>query len=134
MVLKDGTPEDYRAAAVRHYEDAATLKDAGRLDNAGHLIGFAAECSIKYKISTLGDGASSPDLHLPHILSAARKRLGERAGYTGMFNLLKGETFSDWDVNHRYSGTGKVTAQQFGAWVDLTKRLLAAAGIRARQP
>lgn len=60
MALKDGSPEDFRAAAVRHYEDARALKYAGRLDNAGHLIGFAAECAIKHGIEALGNGATSP--------------------------------------------------------------------------
>lgn len=134
VALKDGTPEDYHAAAVRHYEDAKTLKHTGRLDNAGHLIGFAAECAIKHKIGSLGTGASSPPLHIPDIIHAARKRLGERVGYSSMFNLLKGDIFADWAVDHRYAETGKVTEQQINAWVQITQRLFAAANIRVRQP
>ncbi|MND58988.1 hypothetical protein D3C80_501630 [compost metagenome] len=106
--------------------------EAGRLDNAGHLIGFSAECAIKYRIDSLGSGVSSPAQHLPEILAAARKRLGGRANYASMFNLLKGDAFADWAVDHRYSVTGKVTQVQFDAWFTVTKRLLAAANVRVR--
>jgi len=132
MPLKDGTTEDYQAAAIRHFQDASALMKAGRLDNAGHLIGFSAECAIKYRIDSLGAGVSSPTQHLPEILVAARKRLGGRANYVSMFNLLKGDTFADWAVDHRYSVTGKVTQVQFDTWFDVTKRLLAAANVRIR--
>lgn len=60
MALKDGSPEDYQAAAIRHYLDASALRMAGRLDNAGHLIGFSAECAIKHRIDSLGLGERSP--------------------------------------------------------------------------
>lgn len=132
MALKDGSPENYQEAAVRHYRDATALKETGCLDNAGHLIGFAAECAIKHKISALSANDSSPPLHLPDILPAARKRLGERVGYSAMFNLLKGDVFSDWAVDHRYSRTGKVTEAQIESWIGITQRLLGAANIRVR--
>lgn len=132
MPLKDGSPEDYRAAAIRHYQDAAALRDAGRLDNAGHLIGFSAECAIKYRIESLGTTARSPAQHLPGILVSARKRLGERSNYASMFSLLKSGIFADWAVDHRYSPTGKTTTEQVAAWFLTTQRLLAAANIRLR--
>lgn len=132
MPLKDGSPEDYQAAAIRHYQDASALRDAGRLDNAGHLIGFSAECAIKYRIDSLGSGDRAPSQHLPDILVAARKRLGERTNYTSMFNLLKSGIFADWAVDHRYAPTGKATSEQVAAWFLVTQRLLAAANIRVR--
>ena len=132
MPMKDGSPEDYQAAAIRHYQDASTLRDAGRLDNAGHLIGFSAECAIKFRIDSLGSGDRSPAQHLPDILVAARKRLGERSNYVSMFNLLKSDLFADWAVDHRYSATGKTTSEQITAWIRITQRLLAAANIRVR--
>jgi hypothetical protein len=132
MPLKDGSLEDYQAAAIRHYEDASRLRDAGRLDNAGHLIGFSAECAIKYKIDSLGSGDRSPAQHLPDILVAARKRLGERSSYASMFNLLKSEIFADWAIDHRYSTTGRASPEQVVVWFRITQRLLAAANIRVR--
>jgi hypothetical protein len=106
----------------------------GRLDNAGHLIGFSAECAIKYRIESLGSGNQSPAQHLPDILVAARKRLGERSNFVSMYNLLKSNIFADWAVDHRYSPTGKTTSEQFDAWLSITGRLLAAANIRKRSP
>lgn len=132
MALKDGSPEDYQAAAIRHFQDATTLRSTGQLDNAGHLIGFSAECAIKHRIEALGSADGSPALHLPQILDAARRRLGERANFTSMFNLLKGDIFVGWAVDHRYSETGKVTSDQIEAWFGVTQRLLAAANIRLR--
>ena len=132
MPLKDGSDEDYQAAAIRHYQDASMLRHAGRLDNAGHLIGFSAECAIKHRIGSLGSGEQSPAQHLPNLLVAARKRLGERSNYASMFNLLKSEIFADWAVDHRYSPTGKATTNQISAWFTVTQRLLAAANIRVR--
>lgn len=132
MPLKDGTQENYQQSAVRHFNDAAELRRTGRFDNAGHLIGFAAECAIKHKIDSLGTGNASPAQHLPEILAAARKRLGARANYVAMFDLLKGDIFSDWAVDHRYGETGKVSEAQIANWVSITQRLLAAANIRVR--
>lgn len=134
MALKDGTPEDYGSAARRHYQDAETLNAAGRFDNAGHLIGFAAECAIKHKIYSLGTGDTCPDLHLPHLLPAARKRLGERAGFSGMYNILKSDVFTDWAVDFRYSPDGKIKSENVTAWFAVTRRLLAAANVRVRLP
>lgn len=132
VALKDGSPEDYQQAAVRHFADASTLRAAGRLDNAGHLVGFAAECAIKHKIGTLGTGEAALAQHLPTMLPAARKKLGERVGYSAMFDVLKGDAFSDWAIDHRYSKDGKVTDEQIKAWLNLTQRLFAAANIRVR--
>lgn len=131
MSLKDGSPEDYAGAAVRHFSDALTLKVSGRLDNAGHLIGFAAECAIKHNIGKVSDGSLA--LHLPELLPAARKRLGTRVGYTSMFNLLKGDVLPAWYVDHRYSATGKVSPEVLAGWEATVKRLLAAAGLKMRQ-
>lgn len=132
MPLKDGTPEDYQAAAIRHFQDASALRAEGRLDNAGHLIGFCAECAIKHRIESLGTGERSPAQHLPEILNAARRRLGERSGYVEMHHVLKSNIFADWAVDHRYAPTGKTTLVQVAAWFTITQRLLAAAHIRMR--
>ena len=133
-MLKDGTPEDYEGAAIRHYQDAEALRQTHRFDNAGHLIGFAAECAIKHGIGALGAGERSPDLHLPHLLPAARKRLGERAGYRSMFDLVKPEIFKEWNIDWRYANTGKTTQDNIADWFGTTRRLLAAANIKVRLP
>lgn len=128
MALKDGTAEDYRAAAIRHYRDARTLGSAGNYDNAGHLIGFSAECAIKESLSIIGTG--SPAEHLPTLLSAARKRISNRKDYSSLYAILKLEIFSSWSVDHRYSSDGKVEAAQYEEWDKATRRILAASKIR----
>ena len=126
-------PEDYESAAIRHFEDAVALQSSGRLDNAGHLVGFAAECAIKSKIRALQSANDAPHGHLPDLLLAARKQLGPRSNYTQMFDLLKPDTFSGWNVNRRYHATGGTTEQEVTKWFKMTSRLLATAGLKARK-
>lgn len=133
MALKDGSPEDYHDSAIRHLADAKALKAEARLDNAGHLVGFAAECAIKFRIEALSGGEESPQQHLPFILAAARKRLGGRVGYASMYSIIKADIFTDWSVDHRYSANGKVTVNQLDGWISIAHRLFAAANIRMRQ-
>lgn len=131
MALKDGTVEDYMGASVRHFADAGALKSGGAIDNAAHLIGFAAECAIKLRVGELT--SDSLNLHLPDLLIPARKRLGTRAGYVGMYNLLKDDIFRRWSIDYRYAPTGSVSEESYQEWEGTTKRLMAAAGIKARQ-
>ncbi|WP_152627977.1 hypothetical protein [Streptacidiphilus neutrinimicus] len=39
--------DHYASAAQRHFEDGVFLHDDGRLPNADHHYGFAAECALK---------------------------------------------------------------------------------------
>lgn len=125
--------ENYQSAALRHFEDAMTLRTSGRSDNAGHLIGFAAECAIKYRIVSLRPTTNSPHGHFPDILIAARKHLGARSGYTQMFDVLKGDIFVGWHVNHRYDETGSTGESDLAKWFNITKRLFATAGLKVQK-
>lgn len=125
--------QNYESAANRHFEDAATLQASGRTDNAGHLIGFAAECAIKHRISSLKPGANSPQGHFPAILIAARKSLGSRSGYTAMFDVLRGDIFRGWNVSSRYEATGHTDPADLAKWFETTKRLFATAGLKVRK-
>lgn len=103
----------------------------GRLDNAGHLIGFAAECAIKYRISTLTPPPNSPMVHLPELLLVARKHLGPRSAYgTSMFDAIRGDIFSGWQVGNRYLATGHTQAADLAAWMKQTQRLFATANLK----
>ena len=123
-------PDDYEGAAIRHLADAEMLEAAGRLDNAGHLVGFAAECAIKFRIANLRPTGSATHGHLPNLLVLARKQLGSRSNYTGMYNVLKGDILKKWDVNRRYLNTNHTTAPEVTEWVSVTKRLFASAGLK----
>ena len=126
-------PENYESAALRHFEDAAALQASDKIDNAGHLVGFAAECAIKHRISSLRPGENTPQGHFPEILIAARKQLGPRSQYTGMYDVLKGDIFYGWNVNHRYYETGHTDPGELTKWFDATKRLFATAGLKVRK-
>jgi len=84
---------DYESAAVRHFKDATALQASGRADNAAHLVGFAAECAIKHRICSLRPGIDVPHLHFPELLITARKHLGQRSGYTSMYDVIRGDIF-----------------------------------------
>lgn len=130
MALKDGSPEDYKSAAIRHFQDACSLKELGQLDNSGHLIGFAAECAIKHQINI--STQASVNLHLPELLAAARKHLGTRSNFVGLYNIIKNDVLPGWSIDHRYAPTGKVNKETLEDWHHTAKRLLAAAGIKSR--
>lgn len=48
--------DDYASAAHRHMTDAQLLYNIGRLDNAVHLAGFAAECAVKSSLEAAMSG------------------------------------------------------------------------------
>lgn len=125
--------QNYESAAARHFEDATTLQASGRIDNAGHLIGFAAECAIKHRISSLKPGVNSPQGHFPEILIAARKSLGSRSGYTAMFDVLRADIFRGWNVSRRYDDTGHTDPTDLAKWFETTRRLFATAGLKVRK-
>jgi hypothetical protein len=123
--------EDYLDAALRHYKDAETLRSLGDLDNAGHLIGFAAECAIKYRISTIIT-ANNPRVHFPDIAQAAKKHFGHRGGYHPLFDVLKRDLMVGWAIDRRYFSTGNTTAVELDSWFQDTKRIFASVSIKRR--
>ena len=122
--------EDYAESAVRHYVDAKGLKDKGRLDNAGHLMGFAAECAIKARMNELDDEFDIPRSHLPKLLETAKKRFRVSDKDDSMYRVVNESTFPDWDVARRYYATGHTTPEELTIWDRTTRRLLGAAGLR----
>lgn len=126
--------ENYESAALRHFEDAMALKYSGRPDNAGHLIGFAAECAIKHKMVSLRSTKNAPNVHFPDLLIAARKQLGARSNFTvSMFGILKPDIFAGWHVNRRYDETGSTGAAELTEWFKTTQRLFATAGLKVKK-
>jgi hypothetical protein len=122
--------EQYKDAAVRHYADALALREHGRKDNSGHLLGFSAECAIKQEISSVSADGSSPRGHLPDFLCIARKHINKRSS---MHDLLQRSLLAGWKVERRYFGSGHTTDAELDEWIKDTRRLLGAAGIKVRQ-
>lgn len=127
--------EKYDSAALRHYEDADLLKNAGRLDNAGHLIGFAAECAIKHKISTFNSSANNPYGHLPEFLTPAINHISGRGRDSKalLLELERNAVFSSWNVSRRYCETGETLTAELDGWFKAASRLFGWAGIKVRK-
>jgi hypothetical protein len=122
--------EVYNEAALRHFSDAEHLSTDGRLDSAGHLIGFAAECAVKHAIVSLRFGDQAPHLHFPELVDVAKRRLSGRQTQS-MFTILQSPKFmKDWLVADRYSPNGIVTQNMYDRWRSDASRVLGAAQIR----
>lgn len=129
-------PENYAQASVRHYIDAKKLADTGRFDNAGHLVGFAAECAIKHAFDISVRTSASPKVHLPELAKAALKRMKSRNPASSPMQSLLSQIgsgyFQNWTVESRYSADGFITEASYVRWHELATRTLHAAGLRTR--
>lgn len=119
--------EQYEQSAVRHYANAILLQGANQFDNAGHLLGFSAECAIKHAISSFKPGRLNPKGHFPEYLNIARKHIDARSN---MYNLLQQNLMDGWRVDRRYFATGHTTATELNNWDRDARRILGAAGIK----
>jgi hypothetical protein len=122
--------EHYESAAIRHLNDAKQLKKLGSFDNAGHLIGFAAECAIKHHLASIQPSKKSPHGHFPDFLVTARKHITCRSS---MFQVIKQDIFNDWDVSQRYFATGTTSQTDVNRWISQAQRVFAAANLKVRQ-
>jgi HEPN domain-containing protein len=124
-------PAFFDHAAIRHYKDAETLAGKKRYDNAGHLIGFAAECAIKHAIVIFHQD-EPPHLHLPDLANKALLKIhGRNAHYHPMRKLLettRNGFFDDWRVTARYEADG-VKMHTYEKWEKLARRAISAAGL-----
>ena len=71
----DRLMESFEHAAKRHFADAEDLAGRQRLDNAGYLIGLAAECAVKHAVRNVAP--NPPRIHFPE-LTAGIRQLGGR--------------------------------------------------------
>ena|SRR5579859_7744742 len=122
--------ETYDQAALRHLKDAESLAEQARFDSAGHLVGFAAECAIKFAIASLRPGAEAPHVHFPYLIEAAKKHVHGRR-QTSISIILHTPSFmSGWDVNHRYWENGNISKDQYERWRRDASKAVGAAGLR----
>ena len=128
--------ERYEDAALRHFNDARFLATDCRWDDAGHLIGFAAECSVKHIVQTQTK-KPVPHYHFPDLTQRIRT-LGGRNALNNVRKALsrygQPTAFDDWDVAMRYAATGSVTCSQYSAWQQAAGRVMAAARIKRASP
>jgi len=122
--------EKFASAAIRHFEDADTLATAERLDGAGHLVGFSAECAIKHGVLSLRDDVSSLHGHFPDLIDIAKRHLKQRLHH-GLYTILKNPALMQgWKVEGRYSEDGTITQQQYDMWRHQARTLIYAARLR----
>lgn len=101
--------DSFTGSAGRHRSDARHLAADRRFQNAGHLIGFAAECLVKEVLRNAGVsiGRDSPfRRHFPglgkEIVNDARTR-----AIMPLQPVIEGggQFLGGWNVNHRYEAS-----------------------------
>lgn len=132
---------DYPAAARRHKADSDSLYKQGRLDNADHLYGFAAECALLGSLCILKRAGVYQSLSLDakgyvddedlrrngHIKEVWNHMIGRvarlsRRDIANLFTRFRQHRdsmspypFRDWRVNNRYRGDGHVSRERVDA-------------------
>lgn len=127
--------ENFQDAAVRHHHDARRLAAGERFQNAGYLIGLAAECLVKGMLEKDGntiERGSGFRCHFPELARVIGQYVGEGPYMRLLAPIVVGSEFlSGWDVNTRYAGELEpaVAKGQFMAWQSDVSQLFLAVGL-----
>jgi hypothetical protein len=127
--------DNYAEAAVRHYQDALNLAECGRFDNAGYLIGYAAECAMKKKLRDLHRNQKLKiDGHHPEPQRQIRTFL-EKNRLSGPWLSLARNTnlFRGWSPDIRYASDGQIDGEKYLGWKAEAERVLSEARLRWKQ-
>ena len=123
--------ESYEHAARRHFADAEDLAGLRRLDNAGHLIGLAAECAVKHAIRQIVPNPRR--IHFPELTAEVRKLGGRNSAVSQVRRALSppahASVFDDWSIAMRYCADGHVVAAQYRKWKVAAGQIMSAASI-----
>ena len=126
--------ESYEHAAMRHFADAEDLAAHRRLDNAGHLIGLAAECAVKHAVRHVA--LNPPHIHFPELTAGIRQLGGRDPVISKIRRALSpptlGSVFDDWSIAMRYGADGHVVNAQYRKWKVAAGRIMSAASIERR--
>lgn len=121
-------------AAHRHRADAKHLAGAQRFQNAGHLIGFAAECLVKSMLEQAGQAINAKThlaVHFPKLRGMIQDHAQGRLAVS-LTAILQNDSFLDgWDATGRYEAnmpTADAEAR-FAGWQSDVNALFTAAGI-----
>jgi len=127
----DNLMESYEHAARRHFADAEDLADRERLDNAGHLIGLAAECAVKHAVRHVTP--NPPHIPFPALTAGIRQLGGRNSVVSKIRRALSppshGSVFDDWSIKMRYGADGHVVDAQYRKWKVAAGRIMSAASI-----
>lgn len=130
-------PEDYSAAAARHFRDGRLLEKNQRISNADQLFGFAAECAIKSALVGLPGFAAHGDLlreyqqHIDVLWGRVLLQSLQRRFRT-LYAVLTSErkAFDDWSTGYRYGPDDAVTEGVLERHHRAAKRVLGSIGIQ----
>ena len=128
-------PEDYAAAANRHFRDAALLERSRRFANADQLFGFAAECAIKRALMGLPGFLSGDKLaqayhkHVDDLWDSVQLQSVQRRYPALVFQLKRRSPFSDWSTDQRYGPDDAVSAAALERHRSAAKRILGSVGL-----
>lgn len=127
-------PVSFSDAALRHRSDAKHLASDSRFQNAGHLIGFAAECLVKCYLVKGGiqiDQHSGLRVHFPHLTQAII-----RNGHGRLMKLLlpivtTSSFLAGWTAELRYENALSAASAhvKWKQWIADVELLFKAAGI-----
>jgi hypothetical protein len=121
-------------SARRHRSDAKHLAANRRFQNAGHLLGFAAECLAKEILAGAGitlDKSSGLREHFPQLGNQIRRN-GRTRVMTLLTPIVRRSTFLDgWTAECRYEANiSQADAEiRFNSWHADVEALFKTAGI-----
>ncbi|HMV06827.1 MAG TPA: hypothetical protein PKA30_14920 [Accumulibacter sp.] len=127
-------PEDYPAAARRHWRDAELLWSHQRQENADQLYGIAAECAVKAALSSLPGYSAQACLHDKYKLHI--DKLWDQVHVHNMQKRFPGVSallgldpppFGDWTIAQRYAADACLARDAVEAHRKAARRLLGAA-------
>jgi hypothetical protein len=126
--------DSFPDAARRHRIDAKRLAAARRFQNAGHLIGFAAECLAKEILEAAGITIDKPSGFREHfpMLRGAIRRDGRTRAMTVLAPIIGSQPFLDgWTAECRYENDiSQVDAEvRFNSWIADVDSLFGATGM-----
>ena len=130
----DSEMESFEHAAKRHFSDAEDLAGRQRLDNAGHLIGLAAECAAKHAVRHVVPKPRR--VHFPELTAEVRKLGGRNTAVSKIRRALSppahGSAFDDWCIAMRYRADRQVEDARYRKWKAAAGRIMSAASIERR--
>jgi HEPN domain-containing protein len=123
---------NYAEAALRHYVDARNLANSGRYDDAGYLIGLAAECALKHAAQGFTVPKNSEiDGYLPQVKRIIRGLLDGRNVRGPLLAIAnRREFFEHWHINNRYEANGHIDRVIYEEWMKSAEVALSAAKLR----
>lgn len=133
--------EAFEQAALRHYEDAETLKDRGAYPNADHLFGFAAECALKVALARTpgqltGEGNLTKGyyLHINKLWGPAALLMSSTRLFPGLYTVLKSTNpFNDWSEEQRYASGEYITPAVVEKHRSAAQRLMGAVNLKGKR-